>query len=142
MGQRCRSGGVFGCRGTRFPGEVNLNVSFMTTMTTMTTKKGAMKSLAVLMLGGVLSAQPAFGVAWAASFDGATFSVQNTDFGGARGGDGGNDKRQFREARNVPQPVPQPTKERARGQLTEEERRQLHRDLDKARRELYSGARR
>ena len=101
-----------------------------------------MKSLAALMLGGVLSAQLTFCVAWAASFDGATFSVQNTDFGGARGGDGGNDKRQFREARNVPQPVPQPTKERARGQLTEDERRQLHRDLDKARRELYSGARR
>ncbi|HTD89471.1 MAG TPA: hypothetical protein VK663_02325 [Burkholderiales bacterium] len=111
----------------------------------MTTTKATMKTLmAVLMLGGALSMQPAC-VVWAGPFDGAMFSVQDRGFGGAKRGHGGQDRRQFREARTaqpVPQPAPQPPRERPRGQLTEEERRQLHRDLDKANRELYGGNRR
>ena len=99
-----------------------------------------MKTLmAALMLSGVLTMQPA--VVSAGPFDGALFSVQDRGFGGARGGGGGNDKRQYRETRSA-QPVPQPPRERTRGQLTEDERRQLHRDLDKANRELYGGKRR
>jgi hypothetical protein len=89
----------------------------------------------VLLLSGGLSIQPA-SVAWAGSFDGALFGVQERGFGGHKGGQ---DKRQFREARS-PQSVP-PDKGRARGQLTEDERRQLHRDLDKANREIYAGNR-
>ena len=97
-----------------------------------------MKTLmAVLMLGGVLSMQPAL----AGRFDGAPFSVQDRGSGGARSGNSGHDRRQLREARSA-QPLPQLPRERPRGQLTEEERRQLHRDLDKANRELYSGKRR
>ena len=96
-----------------------------------------MKTLmAVLMLSGVLSMQPV--VVWAGPFDGAMFSVQDRGFSGGRGG---HDKRQIRETRSA-QPLPQPQRERARGQLTEDERRQLHRDLDKANRELYRGNRR
>jgi hypothetical protein len=91
--------------------------------------------MAVLMLSGVLSMQPA--VVLAGRFDGAAFSVQDRGFGAS----GGRDRRQFREARSV-QPLPQSPRERPRGQLTEEERRQLHRDLDKANRELYGGNRR
>ncbi len=89
----------------------------------------------VLMLGSVLSMQSA-SVAWAGPFDGAMFSVQDRGFSGRKGGQ---DRHQFREAR-TPQYVP-PDKGRARGQLTEEERRQLHRDLDKANREIYGGKR-
>lgn len=98
-----------------------------------------MKSLmAVLMLSGVLSMQSA-PVAWAGPFDDATFSMQAQ--GQGRGGGGGGQARQPREARVV-QPPPPPAREPARGQLTPEERRQLHRDLDKANRELYGGNRR
>ena len=89
----------------------------------------------VLLLSGGLSIHPA-SVAWAGSFDGAMFSVQERGFGGHKGGQ---DKRQFREARSA-QSVPS-DKGRARGQLTEDERRQLHRDLDKANREIYAGNR-
>ena len=60
------------------------------------------------------------------------------------------DKRQFRDARNpqfappvqsVPQQVrqqPPNAQNTQRGQMSEDERRQLHRDLDKANRELYA----
>jgi hypothetical protein len=103
----------------------------------MFTMRGTMKTLmAVLMLSGVLSMQPA---AWAGIFDGATFSVQAQ--GNAHGGGrGGGQARQPREPRV--QPPPPPPREPARGQLTPEERRQLHRDLDKANRELYGTPRR
>ena len=101
-----------------------------------------MKTLmVVLTLGGVLSMQP---VAWAGPFDGATFSLQGQGYGGAprgNGGGGGQERRQLREARTA-QPPPPPPREPVRGQLTAEERRQLHRDLDKANREIYSGPRR
>lgn len=87
---------------------------------------------AVLLMSSGLSIQPAV----ADPFDGALFSVQDRGFGGHKGGQ---DKRQFREARS-PQFVP-PDKGHGRGQLTEEERRQLHRDLDKANREIYGSRR-
>lgn len=89
----------------------------------------------VMLLSSGLSMLPA-SVAWAGSFDGTLFSVQDRGFGGHNGGQG---KNQLREAR-TPQPVP-PDKGRARGQLTEDERRQLHRDLDKANREIYGSKR-
>jgi hypothetical protein len=102
--------------------------------------KSALKVLTALMAGGVLLAQPA-SFARAATFDGMTFSMQDAGPGGSRAG-GGHDKRQLREARTMQPPPPQHSRERARGQMTEEERRQLHRDLDKASRELYIGGRR
>lgn len=88
----------------------------------------------ILLLSGVLSMRPAV----AGLFDSASFSAQYQGPGGAKGG---YDRRQARDARNV-QPYPQPQRERSRGHLTEDERRQLHRDLDKANRELYGGNRR
>ena len=95
-----------------------------------------MKTLmVVLTLSGVLSMQPAVGLA--GRFDGPSFSVQDRGFSAG----GGRDRRQAREARSA-QPLPQSPRERARGQMTEDERRQLHRDLDKANRELYGGNRR
>ena len=102
--------------------------------------RGAMKTLmAVVMLNGVLSMQPG-SVAWANPFDGFTYSVQQGQGGAHRGGgNGGQGRQQAREARTV-QPPP-PPREPARGQLTPDERRQLHRDLDKANRELYGGRR-
>ena len=106
-----------------------------------------MKTLmAVLILGSVLSTEPA-AVAWAGPFDGTLFNAQYQGQGGGRGGyggpggQGGYDRQQFRDARNAQQPPQQP-REMPRGQLTPDERRQLHRDLDKANRELYSGNRR
>lgn len=89
----------------------------------------------VLLLSGALSMLPAPG-AWAASFDGAMFSVQDRGFNGHKGG---HDKRPVRDVR--PAPAASPDKGRVRGQLTEDERRQLHRDLDKANREIYGGNR-
>ena len=89
----------------------------------------------VVLLSSGLSMLPA-SFARAGVFDGAMFSVQDRGFGGHKGGSG---KSQFREARTA-QSAP-PEKERARGQLTEDERRQLHRDLDKANREIYGGKR-
>ena len=91
--------------------------------------------MVVVLLSSGLSMLPA-SVAWAGVLDGATFSVQDRGFGGHKGG---SVKSQFRETR-PPQVVPQ-DKGRARGQLTEDERRQLHRDLDKANREIYGGNR-
>lgn len=105
----------------------------------MKTKKGTVKFLmAVLVLSGVCSMQAAV----ANGIDGMTFSIQDRGFGGGRGHNGGREARQPREAR-MAQPVPQPQapRERARGQMSDEERRQLHRDLDKANRELYRGRR-
>ena len=94
--------------------------------------------MAVIVLGGVLSIQPVV----AGGIDGMTFSMQDRGFGGGRGNHSGREGRQPREARTAqPAPQPQPPRERARGQLTDEERRQLHRDLDKANRELYRGKR-
>lgn len=88
-----------------------------------------MKSwIVLLMLGSVLSMPAAAGV-----FDGVTLSIQQPGFGGK----GGRESRPVRDVRPV-QPAP-PPRERPRGQMTEEERRQLHRDLDKAQRELYRG---
>ena len=97
--------------------------------------KNAMKPLmAVLTLSAVLWVQPA---AWADPLDGFTFSVQGQGRGGAQRGNAAGQARQPpREARPAPPPPP------PRGQLTPEERRQLHRDLDKANRELYGGNRR
>lgn len=100
-----------------------------------------MKTLmAVLMLGGVLSIEPT-AVVWAGPFEGALYSAQYSTQYQGNGAAKGHDRRQVRDARNA-QPLPQPPRERPRGQLTEEERRQLHRDLDKANRELYGGNRR
>lgn len=94
------------------------------------------KALAgVVLLSGGLSIQPV-SVARAGTFDGAMFSVQDRSFGGHKGGSG---KGQFRETR--PAQFAPPDKGHARGQLTEDERRQLHRDLDKANREIYGGKR-
>ncbi len=96
--------------------------------------------LTVLSLGSVLSMQPGAAV-HAGPFDGAVLSVQYGGAGHPGAGKGVDGRQSFREAGNA-QPVPQPPRERPRGQLTEDERRQLHRDLDKANRELYSGNRR
>lgn len=105
----------------------------------MFTMKRTMKTwMALLALGGVLGMQP--GAASANPFDGALFTVQDRGGGGGRGHHPGREARQPREARVAqPAPPPQAPRERGRGQLTDEERRQLHRDLDKANRELYRG---
>lgn len=87
--------------------------------------------LGVVLLSGGLSIPPAI----AGTFDGAMFSVQDRGFGAQKGAD----NRRYREAR--PSQYVPPDRGRARGQLTEEERRQLHRDLDKANREIYGGRR-
>jgi hypothetical protein len=92
--------------------------------------------MAVVLLGGGLSIQPVAAVR-AATLDGLVFSAQDRGFGGHKGGQG---KGQFREAGRS-QLAPPAKGGRAPGQLTEEERRQLHRDLDKANREIYGGRR-
>ena len=108
----------------------------------MFTTNGTLKSMvAAIALGGVLSTAPA-AVAWAGMFDGPLFLAQNGGHGDRRGNHA-REARQPREVRNVqPAPQPQAPRERSRGQMSDEERRQLHRDLDKANRELYGGHRR
>ena len=90
----------------------------------------------VLLLSSGLSIAPS-SVAWAGTLDGVVFSMQDQGFDGRKG------VRQDRRASRDVQPsqfVP-PDKGRARGQMTDEERRQLHRDLDKANREIYGAHR-
>lgn len=89
--------------------------------------------MAILMLGGVLWLPSAPVSAQAP--DGYAFSVQDRSGGGGR--------REARQPARVVQPPPPPPvqRERARGQLSDEDRRQLHRDLEKANRELYRGRR-
>lgn len=60
--------------------------------------------------------------------------AQDRDSRGHKGGD----RRQFRDGRQA-QFAPPGKGERGRGQLSEAERQQLRRDLDKANRELYGG---
>jgi len=91
--------------------------------------------MAILMLGGVLCMQPAP----ADAYDGMTFSMQDRGAGNGRGGREA--RQQMREARRVQPPPPPPPVEPRRGQLSDEDRRQLHRDLEKANRELYRGKR-
>lgn len=93
-----------------------------------------LKILKVVLLLGGMWIQPVAEVS-AATLDPALFSVQERGFGGHKGGHG---KGQLRGAGNQ-QFVP--PEKGGRGQLTEEERRQLHRDLDKANREIYGGRR-
>ncbi len=105
--------------------------------------KAPMKTwVAVWMLGGVLSMASTAGVG-AGLFEGAMYRTQySAQYSTQAQGNPAapvQDKRQVRDVRNAQQPPPQ---ERPRGHLTEEERRQLHRDLDKANRELYGGNRR
>lgn len=95
--------------------------------------KGTMKTLmAVAVLGSVLSLQPAS----AGVFDGAFFSPQMQGYGGPHG-KGGRTAPPPREMRVAPPREVRMPPPRERGHLTDEERRQLHRDLDKANRELY-----
>lgn len=83
--------------------------------------------MAVAALACLLSWQPAR----AGTFDGAFFMPQMQGYGGGPG-KGGRAAPPPREIRTPP-----PPRERGRGQLTDDERRQLRRDLDKANRELY-----
>ena len=76
-----------------------------------------------------------------ASAQGWGYSVQQPGpgyGGGHRGGYGAPQGRPMRDARDAGGPPPQFQPARPQGaQLTEEQRRQLHRDLDKANREIY-----
>ncbi len=106
----------------------------------MTMMKGAMKFLmAVLTLSGVMSMLPV-SAAWAGIFDGAVITAQNGAYGGGRGNRGGREAQPPRETR-VARPPPQPQAPQGRGQMSEEQRQQLRRDLDRANRELYRGRR-
>ena len=138
MGQLCRDGRVFR-QGTAIAGR---NERMTDRQRDMVIVSSSTKTLmAILMLGGALVMQPV-AVARAGAVDAATFSMQLQGNGNVRGNANRREARQPREARTV-QPVPQPQapRERARGQLTDDERRQLHRDLEKANRELYRGRR-
>lgn len=91
--------------------------------------------MTLLLLGGALCLQSA--PAPAQAYDGFTFSMQD------RGGGGGRReaRQEARDTRAAPPPAPPVQRERTRGQLSDEDRRQLHRDLEKANRELYRGKR-
>ena len=86
--------------------------------------------LAVLILGGILTTGPAV-----AGFYGGGFHVQDKRGFAYSKGQGKRYERVERPQRYAP-----PNKG-ASGRLTDDERRQLHRDLDKANRELYRGRR-
>jgi hypothetical protein len=115
-------------QGNANPDSLKLGNSFEKVVYAMSTMKIL---LSVVLLSGGLSIPPGI----AGTFDGAMFSVQDRGFGAQQR----SDNRRSREAR--PSQYVPPDKGRARGQLTEEERRQLHRDLDKANREIYGGRR-
>jgi hypothetical protein len=92
--------------------------------------------LAVLILGGALTG----GSAVAGSY-GSGFHAQSQDKSGFAysKGQGKRYQRVERPQRYVPSGPP--PDRGGSGRLTDDERRQLHRDLDKANRELYRGRR-
>lgn len=87
--------------------------------------------LAVLVLGGVMAAGPAM----AGSYGGGFYVQDKGRFTYSK--DHG--KRYTRESRRPPRA--EPSGKHGSGRLTDAERRQLRRDLDKANRELYRGRR-
>ena len=90
--------------------------------------------LAVIILGGILTTGPAV----AGSYGGGFYAQDKSGFAYSKG-QGRRYERVERPQRYVP---PAPPNNGASGRLTDDERRQLHRDLDKANRELYRGRRR
>jgi len=86
--------------------------------------------LAVLILGGTLAAGPAV----AGSYGGGFYAQDKSGFAYSKG-QGKRYERVERPQRSGPPDRGTP------GRLTDDERRQLHRDLDKANRELYRGRR-
>jgi hypothetical protein len=106
----------------------------------MMIRKGTMKFLlAVLLVGGASSIIPV-SATWAGVFDGPVILAQNGGNSGGRGNRSGREAQPPRDTR-VARPPPQPQAPRGRGQMSEEQRQQLHRDLDRANRELYRGRR-
>ena len=97
-----------------------------------------MKSLlGALAIGIIMAAQPALARPWSGGFA-PVFQAQ----GQRNQGDLRREKRDVRRERIVPERMaPQrmaPQRdERARGRLTDEERQDLRRDIDKANREIY-----
>lgn len=95
-----------------------------------------MKTLfAILILGCALAAGPAV----AGSF-GSGFHIQDQRGFSHSNGQGKRFAREDRAPRQHYTP-PAPPPKSAPARLSEDERRQLHRDLDKANRELYRGRR-
>ena len=90
--------------------------------------------LAVLILGGALVVGPAE----AGSYGGGFRAQDQGGFSHPKG-QGKRYERVERPQRYVPSGPP--PDRRGSGRLTDDERRQLHRDLDKANRELYRGRR-
>jgi hypothetical protein len=90
--------------------------------------------LAVLILGGALAAGPAV----AGSYGGGFYAQDKNNGVTYPKGQGKRYERVERPQRYVPSGPPG---RGAPGHMTDDERRQLHRDLDKANRELYRGRR-
>lgn len=90
--------------------------------------------LAVLILGGTLAVGPAV----AGSYGGGFYAQDKSGFAYSKG-QGKRYERVERPQRYVPSGPP--PDRGGSGRLTDDERRQLHRDLDKANRELYRGRR-
>jgi hypothetical protein len=95
------------------------------------------KTLMVILLAGAgLSVLPSnMGV-----FSGLISSAQAQGYGGARGRNHGGGAQQSQNSR--PARVAPPPRDSGRGRMSEEDRRQLRRDIDKANREIYGGRRR
>lgn len=100
--------------------------------------KGMSKTLMVILLAGTTlwALPPSIGLS-----EVVISSAQAQGYGGQRGrAHGGNSAQQYRDSRPA-RAAPAP-RDDGRGRMTEEERRQLRRDIDKANREIYGGRRR
>lgn len=91
-----------------------------------------MKGLFLVMVAGVLLAPVAAGAR-----DWGFIPTLQAAQGDMKKGGGGQAQRGGQEQRRDKESPPPPRDERHHGRMTDDERRELHRDLDRANREIY-----
>jgi hypothetical protein len=93
------------------------------------------KKVMLALIAAVTLAGPAAAASWS-----YTRLIPDAQWGGGRGQGGGSD-RERGESRRDPPPPPQQDRrsgrDERRDRMSDDDRRALHRDLDKANRELY-----
>jgi opacity protein-like surface antigen len=94
-----------------------------------------MKKVVLALIAAVGLAGPAAAASWPYSH-----LIPDAQSGGGRGqggGGGGRDRGESRRDAPPPQQERRPERDERRDRMTDDDRRALHRDLDKANREIY-----